>query len=281
MSLLEKSSLINNIKFFNLDNRISKLELVLQGLNNRFGQRISNTKGHSSVIIDRRYYIYGDPIKDVDWKLTAKTDKLYTKIRESYKQSRIYLAIDNSNSMKTKYNKQISKLDFSLLLAYIIASICIKERDEVYVFLNKDFEKIKSIAELLNILLKIELGDNNIFENEFKLKKSYLYLFSDYFVDLNMISKFYAKLPNYNLITGIIKDAEEENFNFQGINNFIDPENKQNSILSFVQYMKKNYLHDYKKHYTLLNKEFKKINLKYLYLYSDKDPISEFLKVKI
>lgn len=282
MNLLEKSSLINNIKHFNLDNRISKLELVLQGLNNRFGQRISNSKGHSSVVIDRRYYIYGDLIKDIDWKLTAKTDKLYTKIRESYKQSRIYLLVDNSESMSTKYNKQISKLEFSLLLSYIIASICIKEHDEVYIYLDNDFERVKKTSELLDILIKIELNNKtNIFEKTINLKKGYLYLFSDYFIDIRLISKFYSKLPNYNLRSGIIKDIEEESFNFNGINNFINPEDKNNSILSVAKYIKNKYLYDYKKHFSLLNDELKKLNLKYIYLYNNQDPVSEFLKVKI
>jgi len=282
MNLLEKSLLVNSIKAYNLDNRISKLELVLRGISNKFGQRISETKGHSSVIIDRKHYNYGDQVKDIDWKLTAKTDKLYTKVRESYKQSRIYLIVDNSNSMKIKYNKQNSKLDFTLLLVYIIAFICLKEKDEVYIFYDKDFERVKSINELLNILIKLELNNSSsIFTQSLSIKKGYLYFFSDYFENIDIVSKFYSKISSLNVITGVVKDKVEEYFNFEGINNFLDPENKKNFILTNIKYIKTNYLNDYKKHYNLINQEFKKLNLKFFEFYSQHDPVSEFIRVRI
>lgn len=282
MSSLEKSQLLNNISNFNIDNRISKFELCINGITNRFGQRVSSSPGHSSVIIDRRHYIQGDPIKDIDWKLTAKTDKLYTKIRESYKQSKIHIVIDNSKSMKVKYNNFLSKFDLSLLLTYIISSIALKERDSLHIYYQNDFEKICNSSELLDLLLKIENDlDYLIFDKVLNIKKTYFFIFSDYFLSLDKVILFYKNLINLNIITAIIKDKHEQEFLFGGSYKLINPEDEQNPVASEIKFIKNKYIRDYKSHFINLINEFKKLNLKHNILYNNLDPISEFLRMNI
>lgn len=284
MKLSEKSQLQNNIHYFNIDNRISKFEIQIEAATNRFGQRISPSPGHSSVTVDRRHYLYGDQFKDIDWKLTAKTDKLYTKIRESYKQARIYSVIDNSGSMRVKYNSSISKLDMALLITYILGVIALKEHDNIFIFHNNYFEKIKNTNELLNILIELELSDSSFdWESVLELKKGYLFFLSDFFVSNNVAINFFKNIlaAGSKIIATIIKDYHEEKLDFKGIYNFLDPEVKSKSVLSNTASIKNLYLKDYKNHFSNLHSEFHSLKLHYSNIYSSMDPINEFLRINI
>lgn len=84
--------------------------------------------GFSVEFVEHRMYNPGEPKKHVDWKLYAKTDKLYVKRFEDETNLRCQILIDTSSSMYFP-DKNINKLKFSVLSAAAIISLLKKQRD--------------------------------------------------------------------------------------------------------------------------------------------------------
>lgn len=84
--------------------------------------------GFSVEFAEHRLYNSGESVKNIDWKLYAKTDKLFVKQFEEETNLRCYLLLDTSSSMNFP-EKGINKLQFSI---YAIASLMYlfkKQRD--------------------------------------------------------------------------------------------------------------------------------------------------------
>jgi uncharacterized protein (DUF58 family) len=92
--------------------------------------------GFSAEFAEHKIYNNGESIKHIDWKLYAKTDKLYTKRYEEETNLRCHLIIDNSASMHYPLMKQfkrdsLNKIGFSVLAAASLMQILKKQRDAI------------------------------------------------------------------------------------------------------------------------------------------------------
>lgn len=82
--------------------RVANLELVARFIVEGFliGLHQSPYHGFSSEFTSYRKYVKGDPFKFVDWKAAARTDRLYIKQFEENTNTRTYLLVDGSASMR-------------------------------------------------------------------------------------------------------------------------------------------------------------------------------------
>ncbi|MFM1878888.1 MAG: hypothetical protein RLZZ241_1754 [Bacteroidota bacterium] len=92
--------------------------------------------GYSAEFAEHRIYNTGESTKHLDWKLFAKTDKLYTKRYEEETNLRCHLIIDNSASMYyPEYPKtnleHLNKIGFAALGAAALMAILKRQRDAV------------------------------------------------------------------------------------------------------------------------------------------------------
>lgn len=110
--------------------QLANLELLARQVVEGFitGLHQSPFHGFSVEFAEHRLYNNGESVKNIDWKLFAKTDKLFVKQFEEETNLRSYLLLDTSSSMNFP-QKGISKLQFSI---YAIASLMYlfkKQRD--------------------------------------------------------------------------------------------------------------------------------------------------------
>jgi uncharacterized protein (DUF58 family) len=100
------------------------------------GMHKSPFHGFSAEFAEHKVYNPGESTKHMDWKLFAKTDRLYTKRYEEETNLRCHLIIDNSSSMhypKLK-DKQLfyeNKIGFSVLASAVLMNLLKKQRDAV------------------------------------------------------------------------------------------------------------------------------------------------------
>lgn len=86
--------------------------------------------GFSVEFAEHRIYNSGESVKNIDWKLFARSDKLFTKRYEEETNLRCQLVIDTSSSMYYP-EKGWNKIKFASLAAASIMNLLKKQRDAV------------------------------------------------------------------------------------------------------------------------------------------------------
>lgn len=84
--------------------------------------------GFSVEFAEHRLYNTGESTRHIDWKLYARTEKLFTKRYEEETNLRCYMAIDCSSSMFFP-QEGLSKISFSVYAAASLMQLLSKQRD--------------------------------------------------------------------------------------------------------------------------------------------------------
>ena len=136
------------------------LELLARQLVEGFitGLHKSPYHGFSVEFAEHRLYNEGQSTRHIDWKVFARTDRLYTKQYEEETNLRCLIALDCSSSM---YYPQATagKLKFAVYGAAALAYLLHKQRDAVGLCLFSDkvneYTPIKSSSTHLNKLFTL------------------------------------------------------------------------------------------------------------------------------
>lgn len=67
--------------------------------NLRTGQGRSRFRGRGMEFEEARHYVYGDEIRHIDWRVTARTGKPHTKVFQQERQQSVFFFIDLSESL--------------------------------------------------------------------------------------------------------------------------------------------------------------------------------------
>ena len=115
---------------------IKNLELLAHQVVEGFitGLHKSPFHGFSVEFAEHRLYNKGESTRHIDWKLYAKTDKLFVKRFEEETNLRCHIIIDNSGSMhypiiKNPTIKNLNKIGFSVMAAAALLEILKRQRD--------------------------------------------------------------------------------------------------------------------------------------------------------
>lgn len=122
----------------NTSSEIKNLELLAKQVVEGFitGMHKSPFHGFSVEFSEHKLYNKGESTRHIDWKLFAKTEKLYTKKYEEETNLRCHLIIDNSASMhypivKNQSIGNLNKIGFSAVAAASLMDILKRQRDAV------------------------------------------------------------------------------------------------------------------------------------------------------
>ncbi|MBJ7880113.1 DUF58 domain-containing protein [Gelidibacter salicanalis] len=107
------------------------------------GMHKSPFHGFSAEFAEHKIYNQGESTKHIDWKLYAKTDKLFTKRYDEETNLRCHLIIDNSSSMHypemTSFSiDKLNKIAFAALASASLMHILKKQRDAVGMSIYSD-----------------------------------------------------------------------------------------------------------------------------------------------
>lgn len=99
--------------------------------------------GFSAEFAEHKIYNNGESTKHIDWKLFAKTDKLYTKRYEEETNLRCHMILDSSASMYYPDVKQLgldnlNKIGFGVLAIAALMNVLKKQRDAVGLSIYSD-----------------------------------------------------------------------------------------------------------------------------------------------
>lgn len=124
---------------------LNNLELLANQVVEGFitGMHKSPFHGFSVEFAEHRLYNNGESTRHIDWKLYAKTKKLFIKKYEEETNLRCHLIIDNSASMhfpiiKNPSLENLSKISFSALASASLMEILKRQRDAVGLSIYSD-----------------------------------------------------------------------------------------------------------------------------------------------
>ncbi len=169
--------------------------------------------GFSVEFAEHRLYNSGESTRHIDWKVYAKTDKVFVKRYEEETNLRCHLLIDTSSSMYYPAETN-GKLTFSTLAAGTLAYLLQKQRDAVSLSTFSDGLELQTptkststhIHQLfahLTTLLRSEAKNKgtSIAETLHLIadkipKRSLVVLFSDMFDDIENTEKLFSALQH-------------------------------------------------------------------------------------
>ena len=194
--------------------------------------------GFSVEFAEHRLYNNGESTRHIDWKVFAKTDRIYTKRYEEETNLRCHLLIDTSSSMYYP-EKTNGKIVFSTMAAAALAYMLQKQKDAVsLITFSSEVEiqtPVKSTpSHIHKIFLDLEYLLNK--PNEHKKtavasvihqlaekihKRSLVIIFSDMFDNIEDAEKIFSSLQHLKhnlhevLIFHVTDKKTESDFEFE------------------------------------------------------------------
>jgi uncharacterized protein (DUF58 family) len=113
--------------------RVKNLSMVARGVVEGAisGMHASPYKGFSVEFAEHREYTAGDDPRHLDYKMLARTDRLYIKQYEEETNMRVQILLDISASMGYHHATKISKLDYACYLTAILSYLMTRQQDAV------------------------------------------------------------------------------------------------------------------------------------------------------
>jgi len=113
--------------------RVKNLSMVARGVVEGFisGMHASPYKGFSVEFAEHREYTAGDDPRHLDYKMLARTDRLYIKQYEEETNMRVQVLLDTSGSMGYSHESKLTKLDYASYLTAILSYMMLRQQDSV------------------------------------------------------------------------------------------------------------------------------------------------------
>lgn len=235
-------------------NKTTNLELLARQLVEGFitGLHKSPYHGFSVEFAEHRLYNEGESTRHIDWKVYARTDRLFTKRYEEETNLRCLIAIDTSPSMFYPRESR-AKIRYSTVVAASLAFLLNIQRDAVGLcFFSDSIETLTPVKSspthldkvllILNELLDRKPSNRNtnvagvLHEIAEKIhKRSLIVIFSDMFDgDVNETEGIFKALQHLKhnkhevIVFHVLDYATEFKFEFEDRPiEFIDMENQQ------------------------------------------------------
>jgi uncharacterized protein (DUF58 family) len=225
--------------------KLNTLELKARSVVEGFmvGLHRSPLHGFSVEFSEHRPYMQGDELKNIDWKVYAKSEKYVIKQYEEETNLLCHIFIDSSRSMNFKHSGKVTKLEYAITLAASLSYLMINQQDAVGLAVYSD--KIQDylppkankiyLKNLLIALNKVEAAGStstleclNYVAQKIK-KRGLAIIISDFFDDpdsiLNALKHFHYK--QNEVIVFQILDPAERNFGFDRDAIFVDLETNE------------------------------------------------------
>ena len=250
---------------------LQNLELLANQVVEGFitGMHKSPFHGFSVEFAEHRLYNKGESTRHIDWKLYAKTKKLFVKRYEEETNLRCHLIIDNSASMhypeiKNPSLDNLTKIGFSVIAAAALMEILKRQRDAVGLSIYSDTNEYYAPAKgserhrrmLLSYLDELLKSKSDKTTDTYKVlheiaekihKRSLIFLFTDMFQsDKNEEELFEAlkhlKFNKHEVVLFHTYDGKlEKDFDFENSpKKFVDVETGE-EIKLFSSAVKKEY----------------------------------------
>jgi uncharacterized protein (DUF58 family) len=283
--------------------RVAKLQLlarqVVEGTCN--GRHRSPHKGFSVEFKEHRPYVSGDELSKIDWKVYAKSDRLYIREFEEETNLRCTLLVDRSGSMRYSGTRSEgrTKYDYAQQLSASLAYLMLSQQDAVgaVTFDNQPREIIppRSRPSHLRAIMTALAADVTKRETDLggvfskiasKLsRRGLVVIVSDAMGDIASIGRSLAQFrsSNHEILFFQIMDPDEVDFPFSGRIQFRDLENVSNEHTIDARSLKQAYLNRLEQHDSALRDACRKNRVDLIRITTDRpfaDVLHEYMALR-
>ena len=223
--------------------QFGNLELLAKQVVEGFitGLHKSPFHGFSVEFAEHRLYNKGESTRHIDWKLYARSEKLFTKKYEEETNLRCQVVIDTSSSMYYAAPNSLSKIEFASLAAASLIELLKRQRDAVGLSLFDNKLRLQSpakssfahhrylIHELENRLHEYTASSASTTESigalhdiaELCHKRSLIIIFSDLLDDPSRLDEFMQSIQHLKhnkhevILFHVVDKATEVNFELE------------------------------------------------------------------
>lgn len=229
--------------------RLKRYQLQARAIVEGFlvGLHKSPYHGFSVEFSDHREYNSGDPVKNIDWKIVAKTERYYVKRFEEETNLRCHIILDHSRSMFYGSGDS-TKIDYACRLAAALAWLMVGQKDAAgLVTFN---ERITSmlppkayrgyLGQIFRVLAELEPKDSTrLLENLHQIassirKRSLIILISDLLDDPARVIEGlkHFRSQHHEVLVFHITDLQEDKFSFRQETEFVDSETGEKIVVN-------------------------------------------------
>ncbi len=266
-------------------------KIILKTKKQVYGDMLGNNaslfQGEGFEFAELREYVYGDDIRKIDWKTTAKLGKPFVKV---YKEEReLNVVVVSMLSGSTYFGTVKQKSD---IMAEVVATLgfsAVKNADlfSHMIFADKMYDFSKPSKKLFSVHKAVEsvisfdsLGKEADYTALVETlvsrlkKKALLFIVSDFVGDIDL--KLLAK--KHDVFAVIVRDKFEENPSELGYLRLIDMETKQSFEGDIDSATLKSYKKALHENDEKLYKQFKKQGVRFTKIYTDEEPTLKLMK---
>jgi len=259
--------------------RIDNLELVARAVVDGFisGLHRSHMLGMSVDFAEHRAYLPGDDVRRIDWRVYARTDRLYIKEFEADTNANLHLLLDISGSMNYG-SGAVSKLEYAKFLAASLAYLSVRQRDRIglMTFDNDIVEiiptSIKHFNTVLHSLDRLKAGGISDYKKPFEKfaqslrRRSLVVLISDLYEEPEQLLSSINQLRyrGNDLIVFHLLDPLELTLNLHDVSSVEDLESGAHLPIATEQF-KHSYQQLVKDHQAELQRKFGASQIDYIF----------------
>ncbi|MEY3002392.1 MAG: hypothetical protein RLZZ428_767 [Pseudomonadota bacterium] len=271
-------------------NQITK-KIILKTKKQVYGDMLGNNAslfhGEGFEFSELREYLYGDDVRKIDWKTTAKLGKPFVKVYHEERELNVVVVSMLGGSVYFGTVKQKSEV-----MAQVVAMLgfsAVKNADlfSHIIFADGLYEMSKPSKKLFSVHKAVDdvigfdpLGKESDYSalvetlHQRLHKKSLLFILSDFVgeIDLRLLTK------KHDVVALIVRDRFEENPSELGYLRLIDMESKQSFEGDIDSSTLKHYTQALHENDEKLYRTFKKQGIRFAKLYTHEEPALKLMK---
>lgn len=258
---------------------------------NYIGERASIAGGSGLVLKDYVQYVPGDDFRRIDWKVFARTDRLYIKRMEEERNLTIHVVIDYSASMG--FGKPFTKAEYGSMVGIGFCYMAMRNNERFVVStFGEDLELFspsrggRQLANLVEYLNNKKPQGVSNFEQSLALyhksqmsSKSLVVFISDFLYDPQQIRQVLSRFRNHFIVLVQVLDDKETKLDLEGEFRLQDTESKSVIRTYISPFVRKRYMELLEEHQGKIREICGEVNAKFFVTSTDEPIFDAFFRI--
>ncbi|MBW2986370.1 DUF58 domain-containing protein [Candidatus Woesearchaeota archaeon] len=273
--------------------QLDKLSLIINKriTSNYAGEHQTNAAGKGMIFKDHSMYTPGDDFRAIDWKVFARTDKLYVKSFEEERNLVVHIIVDYSGSMGFGLGRT-KKSDYAAMIGLGFAYMALRNNEKFVLSTFADklemFKPKKGRKQIIAILDYLNQrkpkGASNFSLSLARYKqlinaRSFVVIVSDFLYDVDQIKQVLYRYKTHDIALVQVLDKLETDLDLDGDYKLTDSETKEHMRTFITPYTRQKYQEQLESHKADIKNACDEVGAKFFSFSTDKPVFDAFYEM--